>query len=139
MTSRHAVGHSNETGVFLLLKSAPPTKSDLKDAQQRIAVDNSRRSIRLQIAYGGAERAQMMYDAYRRMKERCIYGNGLAAISEALRETAKMEELPEDFTQSIVYLRRELAEVIVAVFVANENSSSFFAKVRISLLLLLMV
>lgn len=125
----NTVGHFSETGSFLLMQSAAPTKSDLRDAQLRVAVDNSRRSVRLSMAYNASERAKEMYDAFRRVQYECVEADGLSAISDSLRQTAKLENLPQDFIQSIEWSRKGLAESIFDIFVASESSASFFVKV----------
>ncbi|GAA6028229.1 hypothetical protein JCM8097_006928 [Rhodosporidiobolus ruineniae] len=128
--SIRTVGHSRETAAFLLLGSITPRDSDVLDIQKRDLIDDARRTARLNIAQGTAERVRQTRKQWSTVERDIIHGEGLSEVSEALRTSASLDKLPLKFQKVLESLRFNVAETLFEVLVAGESSGSTFAKLK---------
>ncbi|KAM0748676.1 hypothetical protein T439DRAFT_69984 [Meredithblackwellia eburnea MCA 4105] len=128
--SIRTVGHHKETAAFLLLGSIVPRDADVKDLRQREAVDEARRAARVSVAQGSSDRARILREAWAKVEEECIHGNGFSSISEALRIVSKIEKLPSRYVKSIEWMRTSFAETLYETLVASNTSGIIFGKLK---------
>ncbi|GAA98308.1 uncharacterized protein L969DRAFT_46989 [Mixia osmundae IAM 14324] len=128
--SVRTVGHSKETAQFLLLGPISPKEADVKDIRRREVIDEARKAGRVQVAQGAAERTRAMQTFWHEASDEVINGDGLLAISEALRQSPTIEGLPTKYQKSIEWMRMGLAQGLYDLLCCGEHSAALFTKVK---------
>ncbi|SCV71000.1 BQ2448_3762 [Microbotryum intermedium] len=128
--SIRTIGHHKETAAFLLLGAIVPKDRDVVDITQREMIDEARRSARVGVAGGAAERARVVRAHWDAVERECINGDGFVAISDALRNVSEIEKLPARYFKTIESLRFTLAQGLYDLFVGGEASGPIFTKLK---------
>ncbi|KDE07818.1 hypothetical protein MVLG_01913 [Microbotryum lychnidis-dioicae p1A1 Lamole] len=128
--SVRTIGHHKETAAFLLLGAIVPKDRDVVDITQREMIDEARRSARVGVAGGAAERARVARAHWDAVERECINGDGFVAISDALRNVSDIEKLPARYFKTIESLRFTLAQGLYDLFVDSEASGPIFTKLK---------
>ncbi|KAK4056755.1 hypothetical protein OIO90_002307 [Microbotryomycetes sp. JL221] len=128
--SIRTVGHHKETAAFLLLGSFVPKQSDVNDILKREAIDEARRNARVGVAQGAAQRARATRSMWASVEYECIHGDGIVEISNAIKTTKKIEQLPVKYYKTVETMRYSFAQFLYETFVASESSGTTFAKLR---------
>lgn len=128
--SVRGVGHHKETAAFLLAGSIVPRDSECAgvfsplqpsshavlirslarsviDIAKREAIDDARRNARSNDAYASVESVRVTRELFSVVEDEVIHGEGLGAMSEALRTTRSMDQLPLKYQKVLESLRFE--------------------------------
>ncbi|KAH8929195.1 hypothetical protein BT69DRAFT_282266 [Atractiella rhizophila] len=128
--SVRTVGHQKETAAFLLLGAVRPKEKDIRDMQRRELIDQERRTTRLNVAQTTADRVKSLHDFVVEVQNECVHGEGLANLSDAIRQTPQFEDLPQNFLRAAEWNRTNIAQSIYDLLVAGEHSSVIFATIK---------
>ncbi|KAK4054402.1 hypothetical protein OIV83_000896 [Microbotryomycetes sp. JL201] len=134
--SIRTVGHHKETAAFLLLGSIVPKDSeqvhsrDVADILKREAIDEARRNARVGVAQGAAQRARTTRSMWAAIEYECIHGDGIVEISNAIKTTKTIQQLPVKYVKTIESLRYSFAQFLYEAFVADDSSATTFAKLK---------
>jgi len=126
--SIRTVGHHPETAAFLLLGSVVPEEKDLLDIRQREKIDEERRTKRVLVAQGAAERSKTIHDWWSDVKSEFVNGDGVQNLSKALKEYKTVEELPVRFQKGLEWIRMNIAEGLHELLVIGNQSDILFGK-----------
>lgn len=126
--SIRTVGHHPETAAFLLLGSVIPEEKDLLDIRQREKIDEERRTKRVLVAQGAAERSKTIHDWWSDVKNEFVNGEGVQNLSKALKEYKTVEELPVRFQKGLEWIRMNIAEGLHELLVIGNQSDILFGK-----------
>lgn len=86
----------------LSLTSSPHSVTDIF---KREAIDEARRAARVGVAQGAAQRTRAMRALWDQVEQECIHGDGFVDMSNAIRSTAKIEQLPSRYFKSLEAMR----------------------------------
>ncbi|KAM0791448.1 hypothetical protein ACM66B_005903 [Microbotryomycetes sp. NB124-2] len=128
--SIRTVGHHKETAAFLLLGSIVPKDSDVADILKREAIDEARRNARVGVAQGAAQRARATRSMWAAVEYECIHGDGIVEISNAIKTTKVIEQLPAKYLKTVESMRYSFAQFLYEAFVADDSSATTFAKLK---------
>lgn len=92
-----------------MLGSIVPRKLDARDALQRELIDQKRRADRMTVAAEAPLHAKAVYDVYAAFVAECVHGEGLAVLSETMREVDSVEKLPEKYLKALEWGRARYA------------------------------
>ncbi|GAA6051050.1 hypothetical protein JCM3770_005473 [Rhodotorula araucariae] len=128
--SVRTVGHHKETAAFLLAASIVPRDSDVIDIAKREAIDDARRTARSTDAQQSIEKVRAARKYWSAVEKEVIHGEGLSEISEALKATRALDQLPAKYQRVLETLRLDFAQMLYDTLVGSEMSGTTFSKLK---------
>ncbi|BGP48472.1 hypothetical protein JCM10450v2_004348 [Rhodotorula kratochvilovae] len=128
--SVRTVGHHKETAAFLLAASIVPRDGDVIDIAKREAIDDARRNARSTDAQQSIEKVRAARKQWSAVEKEVIHGEGLSEISEALKTTRALDQLPVKYQKVLESLRLNFAQTLYDTLVGGETSGATFSKLK---------